>query len=138
MRRCLSAALAVILVVLFAVPCFAATANEDVIMPRYTYFELLTAGLIIDENTGISTSDASCYVMNGYTAKVVCKLQRERTNGWLTLKTWTATGTDYAEIDQDWAVYSGYAYRIVVTFYVLDTDGTILESTAKARYYDYI
>lgn len=137
MRRCLSAALAVILVVILAVPCFAATANDNVIMPRFTYFELLTASFIIDEDTGISSSNASSYSVPGYTNKIVCKLQRERTNGWTTLKTWTATGTRYADIDQDWAVYSGYNYRIVVTFSVLDSDGTVLETLTKARYYDY-
>ena len=137
MRRCLSMALAVMLVVLLAVPCFAATANDNVIMPRFTYFELLTCGLTIDESTGVSSSNASSYSVPGYTNKIVCKLQRERTNGWTTLKTWTATGTRYADIDQDWAVYSGYNYRIVVTFSVLDSDGTVLETLTKARYYDY-
>lgn len=137
MRRCLSAALAVILVVLLAVPCFAATTGDNTIMPRFTYFELLTCGLTIDEDTGISSSNAFCYSVSGYTNKVVCKLQRERTNGWTTLKTWTATGNGYAEVNQDWAVYSGYNYRIVVTFSVLDSDGTVLETLTKARYYDY-
>lgn len=137
MRRCLSMALAVILVVLFAVPCFAATGDENVIMPRFTYFELLTASFIIDENTGVSSSNASSYSVAGYTNKIVCKLQRERTNGWLTLKTWTATGDGQAYLDQDWAVYSGYNYRIVVTFSVLDSNGTALETFTKARYYDY-
>lgn len=137
MRRFLSAVLAAVLVVIFAVPCFAATTDENAIMPRFTYFEVLTASFIIDEDTGISSSNASSYSVPGYTNKIVCKLQRERTNGWTTLKTWTATGTRYADIDQDWAVYSGYNYRIVVTFSILDSDGTVLETLTKARYYDY-
>ena len=137
MRRFLSVVLVAVLVMLFASPCFAATTDENVIMPRFTYFKVLTASFIIDEETGISSSNASSYSVAGYTNKVVCKLQRERTNGWLTLKTWTSTGTGYADIDQDWAVYSGYNYRIVVTFSVLDSDGTVLETLTKARYYDY-
>lgn len=137
MRRFLSAILAVVLVVIFAVPCFAAETDENVIMPRFTYFILLTADFTIDEDTGVSSSNASSFSVDGYTNKIVCKLQRERTNGWTTLKTWTATGIGYASIDQDWAVYSGYNYRIVVTFSVLDSDGTVLETLTKARYYDY-
>jgi hypothetical protein len=137
MRRFLSSVLTAVWVLLFAVPCFAATPDENLIMPRFTYFKVLTAGLSIDEDTGVSSSNASSYSVAGYTDKIVCKLQRERTNGWLTLKTWTATGADYASIDQDWAVYSGYNYRIVVTFSVLDSDGTVLETLTKARYYDY-
>lgn len=137
MRRFLSVVLAAVLVVIFAVPCFAATSDENVIMPRYTYFILLTCGLTIDEDTGISSSNASSLSVDGYTNKIVCKLQRERTNGWTTVKTWTATGIGDAFLDQDWAVYSGYNYRIVVTFSVLDSDGTVLETLTKARYYDY-
>ena len=121
----------------FAIPCFAATTDENVIMPRYTYFKLLTANFVINENTGISTSTATSYSVNGYTNEVVCKLQRQRTNGWTTVKTWTATGTGYASVDKDWALMSGYTYRLHVTYRILDANGNILETTSTARYYDY-
>ena len=137
MRRILSMIMAVVLAVGFVIPCFAATTDKNVITPRYTYFELLTANFVINENSGISTSTASCYSVSGYTVQIVGKLQRERTNGWTTLKTWTATATEYVEIDQNWALLSGYTYRLYVTYRVLDANGNILETTSTARYYDY-
>ena len=97
MRKFLCVLLAIALVSSFAVPCFAATTDDNTIMPRYAYFELLAVDLSIDESTGISRSIATCYALSGYTVEVVCKLQRERTNGWTTLKTWTATGDRYAK-----------------------------------------
>ena len=137
MRRVCAAMLAVVLLVLLTVPCFAATAEDNVIMPRFTYMKVLTAYFDIDENTGISTSRASCYSLSGYTVEVECELQRQRTNGWTTIKTWTSTGMDYAEVNKDWAVMSGYSYRMRATFTVYASNGNVLEMAVKARYYDY-
>ena len=137
MRKVLSAILAMMLIVSLAVPSFAAATGENAISPRYTYIKMLTAHLSIDENSGVSNSRASCYSANGYTVEIECKLQRQTSSGWSTLKTWTATGSGYASINQDWAVASGYTYQAYITYRICNAAGTVLESTSTSRTYVY-
>lgn len=137
MKKVLSVILAVTLIIILAVPCFAATASENGMSPRYTYIKLLTANLTINESSGISTSKATCYSLSGYTVEIECKLQQQTGSGWTTLKTWTATGNGYANINKDWAVSSGHTYQVYITYRIRNTAGSLLESTSTTKSYVY-
>lgn len=138
MRKALSVILAFIMLVSTAAPTFAAVVpGGTVVSPQYNYIDTLSAGLTIDENTGISNSNAYCYASGNYKVEVECTLQRYVGAIWTPLKTWTDSGTSFASIDQDWAVYKGYNYRIYVTFRVRTTAGALLESSTVTRYYAY-
>lgn len=138
MRKVLSLILAFILIMACAVPAFAATVPEDtVVSPQYTYIKTLAANLTIDENTGVASCRAYCYAASNYTVEVECILQRYVGAIWTPLKTWTSSSAGYASVDQDWAVYKGYNYRIYVTYRIRTTAGALLESTTVTRYYAY-
>lgn len=137
MRKVLSAILSVTLVVLFAIPSFAAVTDDNVISPRYTYIKMLTANLSIDEDSGISTSKASCYSASGYTVEIECKLQQYTGSSWSTLKTWNSSGSGYASIKENWAVSSGYTYQVYITYRIRNAAGNLLESTTTNKTYDY-
>ena len=67
MRKVLSAMLAVLFLVMLAMPAFAAEAENKVVAPRYTYIHILSSDLSINESTGIASCKASCYAASGHT-----------------------------------------------------------------------
>ncbi len=137
MRKILSVILAVLMVTVLAVPAFAAMPNTPVLSPQYTYIRTLSANLTIDEDVGVATCTATCYSESGYTVEITCKLQQYNGSTWVTMKTWTASGSRYASINKDWAVFSGYTYRVYVTYFVRNAAGSIVETTTSTRSYVY-
>ncbi len=137
MKRVLSAILTLFVIVALATPAFAAIPDESVVSPLYTYIRQTATDLQIDENTGISVSTASCYSVKGYTVEIVCRLQQYTGSTWSTLKTWTASGSRYASINENWAVLSGYTYRVFVSYRILNSAGSIVESTSSTKTYVY-
>lgn len=136
MRKILAAILAIMLLAMSALPCFAAAAEEPAVSPRYTYIAKNYVDLMINETTGIAECVASCYTAESYTVEVQCKLQRYENHFWVTEKSWTSFGHQYASICRDWAVYSGYTYRVYATFNIRDSADNILESeTSSVSYY---
>ena len=137
MRRILSVILTIFLLVVSVLPCFAAETDTTVITPRYTHIDINKVNLTINETTGIATCFASCYAIGTYTVKVECKLQRYQGGFYSTIKTWTNSGPEYASVYQNWAVYSGYQYRVYAIFYVYDSAGKLLESATSSASYNY-
>ena len=137
MRRILTVILAIVLLATSALPCFAAEASTSVVGPRYTHINTNSVDLDINKTTGVANCFASCYAMGDYTVKVECKLQRYQGGFYSTIKTWTNSGSEYASVNQYWAVYSGYTYRVYAIFYVYDTAGNLLESATSSASYNY-
>lgn len=137
MRRILTAMLAIILLMVSVLPCFAAEIDTSVVTPRYTHIHNNKVDLDINTTTGIATCFASCFTMGDYTVKVECKLQRYQGGFYSTIKTWTNSGSQYASVNQQWAVYSGYTYRVYAIFYVYDSAGNLLESATSSASYNY-
>lgn len=133
MKRVMMLLLVVSLLWSFAIPAFATVPNDTVVQPRYTYIKTHITNLTIDETTGIATSKASCYAVGGNTVEIECKLQRYNGSSWTTIKTWTASGTNYASVNKDWAVYSGYTYRVYAAYRIRSTAGNLLESTTSSK-----
>lgn len=137
MRKVISMLMSLVMFFTVAIPCFAATPDETVVSPRYTHISSNSVDLTINETTGIATCNATCYAPGTYTVEVECKLQRYQGGFWSTIKTWTSSGIRYASVYQNWAVYSGYTYRIYVVFYVRDSAGNLLESATSSASYNY-
>lgn len=137
MKRVFSVILILVMIMTLATQAFAALPDETIISPQYTYIKVLTADLSIDESTGVSTSRATCYAASGCTVEVECKLQRYTGSVWTTLKTWTSTGSRYASVTQDWAVSSGYTYRVYATYRIRNSAGSLLEIATGNDSYAY-
>lgn len=133
MKRFVCILLALILMASVATPAMAATQNEQVISPRYTYIMTNSVTLTIDETTGVATCNAYCYATSNYTVVVECELQQYINSDWSTLKTWTASGTRIASLNKSWAVYSGYSYRAYATYYIYDGNGNLLETATNSN-----
>lgn len=126
MKRIFCLILAILLLTASATPVLAAE-GESVVMPRYSYIAKMYSGLQIG-TLGLSACRANCYVENADHIVLTAKLQRYNGSTWTTVKTWTATGTDNASISKNYAVYSGYTYRLRATCAVLDANEKVLES----------
>lgn len=119
-------------VVLFSciISPLAAVPDEPIVTPQFTYITWYSTSVIIDESTGIAQCEASCYAAIGYTIEVECSLQCYIQSKWTTLKTWSTTGTRYAGLNHNRAVYSGYTYRVYTVYRIYDSSGNFLESAA--------
>ena len=137
MRRVLTIMLVIALLIGSVLPCLAADADTPVVTPRYTHINNNKVNLTINETTGVATCYASCYAMGDYTVKVECKLQRYQGGFYSTIKTWTNSGSEYASVYKNWAVYSGYQYRVYAVFYVYDSADNLLESATSSASYNY-
>lgn len=137
MRRILTIVLVIVLLMMSILPCFATETEIPSVSPRYTHIQYNVVNLDINTTTGIATCSASCFTMENYTVKVECKLQRYQGGFYSTIKTWTNSGNQYASVYQNWAVYSGYQYRVYAIFYVYDSAGKLLESATSSASYNY-
>ncbi len=137
MRRILTGILAIALLMMSILPCFAAEVETPVISPRYTHIHHNVVDLDINTTTGVANCYATCYAPGNYTVKVECKLQRYQGGFYSTIKTWTNSDDELATVDKYWAVYSGYQYRVYAIFYVYDSAGKLLESATSSASYNY-
>ena len=137
MKRICVLGLALLLIVSLVTPCFAAGTSESAPSPRYAYIGVNTVHLEINESTGIAQCDADCFTDELYTVEVVCKLQKYAGGFYSTVKTWSSSGIQYTSVYGEWAVYSGYTYRLYATFYVRDSNGNLLEVASSSDSYYY-
>lgn len=137
MKRICTLFLAMLLTVTMVIPCYAISEQESAVQPRYTYIGVNKSGLTINETTGIAQCSSYCYTDGTYTVEVVSKLQKYTGGFYSTVKTWRSFGSGHAVIYGEWAIYSGYTYRLFSTFYVRDSAGNLLESatTSSPEYY---
>ena len=137
MKKILSIVLVIAILLGIASSVSAAAVDNYPVSPAYDYIEMNSVGINIDEDTGIATCTSSCYAQNGYTVEIVCSLQRYASASWLTIKTWTASSTDYASTRGTWAVYKGYTYRVYAAFRIRDAAGNLVETTVSHKTYVY-
>ena len=126
MKRVFCLALALILVMHAVVPVTAAE-GETVVSPRYSYIGRIYSGLSIG-TLGISACQANCHAEAGDSVVLSAKLQQYDGSTWITLKTWTATGTDIATLSKNYTVPKGYTYRLRANCAVYSASGVLLES----------
>lgn len=137
MKRVLTALLIMAMMLSLSMSCLAAQPDDYAVSPRYTHISTNKVGLTINETTGVASVSSYCYTVGQYTVGVECRLQRYTGSFWSTVKTWSASGTRYASVNENWAVYSGYTYRAYVIFTVRDSAGNLLESATSSDSYVY-
>ena len=125
---------ALVLIFVFSLTIPASAAIIDDVEPMYTHISRVYASLTIDESLGIATCTGSVNAKTITPAKVIVRLQSYQNGAWLTVKSWSSTGTAVASSTNSYAIYKGYSYRVYVTGYVYDSEGVIQES---ASIYDY-
>lgn len=108
----------------------AATTEEKIIQPRWSYFSTVTASLDVNW-LGVATYSGSAQVRGAYTVKTVVYLQQNKDGNWVTLDTLSSTSVTTAGIQGKYVVERGYTYRATVVAYVYDDNGIILESASS-------
>jgi len=102
-------------------------------------YEIAPANIIISvtenclewESTNILYCAGGTEVPDGYEAYVKVELQQYTSSGWTTIKTWTDRDDAYAMVDQNYAVMSGYDYRLKLTHKAYDSNGNLIETITK-------
>lgn len=125
MRKVISMLLVCTILLGLATPVSASVNNE--IQPRYTYIHLLTNNFSINTSTKVASCTGSIIVLQSMSVKVVATLQIQENGVWRNINSRTATGTRQASASYNPTVKSGYQYRLVVTGYVYDSNGNLLE-----------
>lgn len=126
MKRILIISFVILLMISMAIPV-AATIEESVIQPRWSYFTAISASLDINW-LGVATYSGSAQVSGAYNVKTVVQLQQLKNGSWTTLDTLSFTGLVSAAGQGRLAVERGYTYQAYVVAYVYDANGSILES----------
>lgn len=135
MKRLFCFAMTVVLLVCLAVPAAAATKDEVELL--YTYINKISAGLTIDETLGIATCTGKVDAKSIVPVKVTVRLQRYQDGSWMNVATWSATGTAGVTCKNNYAVYSGYTYRVYVAGFVYDSEGVLQEAASATKTVNY-
>lgn len=109
---------------------------KEVPTPAYTHIHGLHAKIVLDApvHKVVCAGDVIAKESDA-PVEVVVQLQQEVDGAWKTLKVWSATGTEIANVGGNYTVPPGYNYRAKVTGYVYNNDGIVIE---KANGYDQI
>ena len=79
-----------------------------------------------------STTTLDCYgetvVQYGYNAGVKVELQRHNGSKWVTIKTWSDYGADWAFVEEEHSVSTGYYYRLYLTHQAYTSSGSLIET----------
>ena len=115
-------------VLLCSIPVQAKAQQNSEVMPMFENINSVYASISIDQTWGITTCTGRIVAAGEYPVSVDVILQMYKDNRWTTLATWSASSTWVASCTQNYAVYSGYQYRVLVYGYVYDANGRIIES----------
>lgn len=106
----------------------ALTIAEQGIEPRYTGI-LTTYNYLGAVGSKTLNCQGSTNARPGYTATVTVELQQNN-GGWTTIKTWYDSASEYAVVDEDYNVATGYSYQLKVTHRSYK-GGTLVDSETK-------
>lgn len=127
MKRVISILLVLaVLVCTVAFPASAATSTD--VEPLYDHINSVYANLSINKLLGIATCTGRINAKKIVPVKVIVRLQQYNEGTWTTVTSWNETGTASVSCTNQYAIYSGYTYRVRVTGYVYDSEGVIQES----------
>ena len=130
MKRTMIILLVVLLTITMAVPA-AATTEENIIQPKWSYFTAITANLDINW-LGVASFSGSAQVNGAYTVKTVVYLRQYKDGQWTTLKSVSSTSVSTCGAEGRLAVESGCTYQAYVIAYVYDANGNVLETISYA------
>ena len=130
MKRRITILIAFLLILAMITPMRNANASE--IYPRWTHIHSMTAGLDISF-LGVATCNGQFTAYENVPVEIIMHLKQLKNGSWGTLKTWSITGTCALNIEKQYAVEHGYTYKVVVTGYVYDSNGNILETASASK-----
>lgn len=134
MKRLLSLVLAVVMVLSTASVAYAAVIPPDEV--QYSHVNSLYACLSIDK-WGVTTCTGRVSAKSVRPVEVDVYLQQYTGSYWRTVASWSASGSWQASLTRNYAVYSGYQYRVLAIGYVYDDAGNILESVSGTHTVNY-
>jgi hypothetical protein len=134
MKRKIIVFIALVLVLTIITPLRNANASE--INPRWTYIRSMTAGLDVSI-LGIATCNGQFAAYENVPVEIIMHLKQLKNGSWGTLRTWSTTGTCALNVEKQYAVEHGYTYKVVVTGYVYDANGNILETASASKSFVY-
>ena len=117
-----------------AVAPAASASEENGVQSRYAYIHLLINDFSINSSTKVAHCYGKIAVRQSMSLKVVATLQVQENGVWRNINSRTATGTLDAIASYNPTVVSGYQYRLVVTGYVYDSNGNLLEMESSEKY----
>ena len=129
MRRLFCFFLAVLIV---STMVFPAAASQTAVQPRWTYLDSVSAVLQIN-GLGIASCSGQAAVNSSNKISVYVTLQQYTDSGWITIRSWSATGISATLASGQYAVARGYTYRVNVVAYVYDGRGNIIESGSTSQ-----
>ena len=130
MKRAFAILIVIGILSAIAVPV-AASSNENIIQPRWSYLDSVHAYLDINW-LGVATCEGSATARSLVEVETIVRLQQQTDTGWSTIKTWSSTGTASASAGGKYAVARGYDYRVTVSGYVYDDNGNIVETGSSS------
>ncbi|MBR5156635.1 MAG: hypothetical protein IKW59_02595 [Clostridia bacterium] len=109
---------------------FAAQPENNVAAPYNIAITLMSNNLELGSNNTLI-----CYggtdVRNGYNAGVVVELQYHNGSKWETIRTWSDMGADWAVVDEEHTVSTGYYYRLYLTHRAYTSSWSTVETFYK-------
>ena len=111
-----------------------AAASQTTVQPRWTYLDFVS--VVLDINAlGVASCSGQAAVNSTNRIAVYVTLQQYTASGWVTIRSWSATGVGATQAAGQYAVARGYTYRVNAVAYVYDGRGNIIEtgSTSQTR-----
>lgn len=106
---------------------FAAQPSGEVVAPYNIAIVAMSNNLELGSNNTLN-----CYgetdVQYGYNAGVVVELQYHNGSKWETIRTWSDTGADWAFVEEDCEVDTGYYYRLYLTHRAYTSNWSTVET----------
>ena len=126
MKRMYSSILLIVLI--FMSMALPVSAENTVVVPRYTHISTVYGNIVIDETYGIATCTGRIDAKQIVPVEVDLFLQRKENGKWVTVKSWNLEGTRTAICTKNYAISTSYEHRVCVWGYVLDNNGNIIET----------
>ena len=126
MRKAISIMLVCIIIFGLVSPAASASENNGA-HARYAYIYSLINNFSINSSTKVAYCTGIITVLQPMSVKVVATLQIQENGVWRNINSRTATGTLEASASYNPMVKSGYKYKLIVTGYVYDSNGNLLE-----------
>ena len=113
-----------------AMPASAALPSTgDIVSPNYIVINATENDFVL-KSLGYFECYGSTDVPMGYVAYVKVELQ-QNDGGWDTIKTWSNKGGTNAFIEQNYAIMSGYSYRLKLTHKAYDSNDNLIETITE-------
>lgn len=111
------------------------TASGGIITPMYTYISTTSCAMSIN-SAGKASVAASINAYSNVDRVEISGYLQYYSGGWRTVKNWSEKFSgNYGAMAKTYYVTKGYQYRWICYYYAYD--GSVMESTSDAVYWDY-